>query len=83
MLPNWATKHTELKSSQNVTLQLLWREYKQANPSGYAYSWYCELCRGWQRQLDVVWRQEHRAWGKMFVDYAGQTVGVTDPTTGR
>jgi hypothetical protein len=46
-----------------VTLQLLWEEYKQANPSGYAYSWYCELYREWQRQVDVVLRQEHRARG--------------------
>ena len=82
MLPDCAAIHKELKSRQNVTLQLLWEEYKQANPSGYAYSWYCELYRGWQRQLDVVLRQEHRAGEKMFVDYAGQTVGVTDPKTG-
>jgi transposase len=60
----------------------LWEEYKQANPLGYAYSWYCELYREWQRQLDVVLRQEHRAGEKTFVDYAGQTVPVTDPKSG-
>jgi transposase len=81
-LPDCAAIHRELKSRQNVTLQLLWEEYKQVNPSGYAYSWYCELYREWRRQLDVVLRQEHRAGEKMFVDYAGQTVGVTDPETG-
>ena len=82
MLPDCAAIHKELKSRQNVTLQLLWEEYKQANPEGYAYSWYCELYREWRRQLDVVLRQEHRAGEKMFVDYAGQTVAVTDPKTG-
>ena len=41
--------HKELKSRKNVTLQLLWEEYKQAHPQGYAYSWYCELYRAWQR----------------------------------
>lgn len=30
----------------------------------------------------MVLQQEHRAGEKMFVDYAGQTVGVTDPKTG-
>jgi transposase len=61
MLPDCTAIHKELKSRRNVTLQLLWEEYKQANPSGYAYSWYCELYREWQRQVDVVLRQEHRA----------------------
>lgn len=81
-LPDGAAIHKELKSRKNVTLQLLWEEYKQAHPEGYAYSWYCELYREWQRQLDVVLRQEHRAGEKTFVDYAGQTVPVTDPTSG-
>jgi hypothetical protein len=60
-LPDCAAIHKELKSRKNVTLQLLWEEYKQANPLGYAYSWYCELYREWQRRLDVVLRHEHRA----------------------
>src|SRR3984885_10531061 len=81
-VPDCAAIHKELKSRRNVTLQLLWEEYKQANPSGYAYSWYCELYREWQRQVDVVLRQEHRAGEKMFVDYAGQTVPVTDRKSG-
>jgi transposase/DNA replication protein DnaC len=80
-LPDCAAIHRELKSRKNVTLQLLWEEYKQAHPLGYNYSWYCELYREWQRQL-VVLLQEHRAGEKMFVDYAGQTVPVTDPRTG-
>jgi len=81
-LPDCAAIHRELKSGKNVTLQLLWEEYKQANPLGYAYSWYCELYRDWKRRLDVVMRQEHRAGEKTFVDYAGQTVPVTDPQSG-
>ena len=82
-LPDCAAIHRELKSRKNVTLQLLWEEYKQANPLGYAYSWYCELYREWQRQLDVVLRQEHRAGEKTFVDYAGQTVAGDGPEDGR
>jgi transposase len=81
-LPDCAAIHRELKSRKNVTLQLLWEEYKQAHPLGYAYSWYCELYREWQHRLDVVLRHEHRAGEKMFVDHAGQTVPVTDPKTG-
>jgi transposase len=77
-----AAIHRELRSRKNVTLQLLWEEYKKATPLGYAYRWYCELYREWQRRLDVVMRQEHRAGEKTFGDYAGQAVRVTDPKSG-
>ena len=42
-LPDFTVIHKELKSRQNVTLQLLWEEYHQAYPEGYNYSWFCEL----------------------------------------
>jgi transposase len=81
-LPDCAAIHKELKSRKNVTLQLLWEEYKEAYPLGYNYSWYCDQYREWRRKLDVVLRQEHRAGEKTFVDHAGQTVPVIDPKTG-
>ena len=81
-LPDFTVVHRELKSRQNVTLQLLWEEHHQAHPDGYNYSWFCELYRNWARDLDVVLRQEHRAGEKTFVDHAGQTVSVIDAKTG-
>jgi transposase len=80
-LPDWTAIHKDLKSRKNVTLQLLWEEYRQAYPEGYAYSW-CERYGKWEHRLDVVLRHERRAGEKMFVDHAGQTVPVTDPKTG-
>ncbi len=47
-----------------------------------AYSRFCELYAQWRGQLDVVMRQSHRAGEKLFVDYAGQTVDIVDPTSG-
>ena len=67
---------------KNVTLFLLWQEYREANPDGYQYSWFCEHYRAWQGKLDLVMRQDHRAGEKLFVDYAGHTVPVIDRTTG-
>ena len=80
-LPDWQQIHDELKGKY-VTLFLLWQEYRQANPEGYQYSWFCERYRAWQGKLDLVMRQDHRAGEKLFVDYAGQTVPVIDRTTG-
>ncbi len=61
---------------------LLWSEYSQANSQGYGYSRFCDLYRAWAKTLDVVMRQSHKAGEKMFVDYAGMTMGVVDRKTG-
>ncbi|MCA1636306.1 MAG: IS21 family transposase, partial [Acidobacteria bacterium] len=80
--PNFAAIHQELKR-KGVTLQLLWEEYAACNPdAAYQYSWFCELYGEWRQRLRVSMRQTHRAGEKLFVDYCGQTVTVTDPSTG-
>lgn len=80
---NWAEVQKELKSHKGVTLQLLWEEYLERNPEdGYSRSQFCALYREWRGQIDVTMRQDHLAGEKLFVDYAGVTVPVTDPKTG-
>ena len=81
-MPEWEQVHRELKRKKSVTLQLLWYEYKQANPDGIQYSQFCAHYREWVRKLDVVMRQTHRAGEKMFVDFAGETVPIVDPGSG-
>ena len=80
-LPEWTQVHRELRL-KDVTLALLWEEYKAAHPQGLQYSRFCERYRAWASTLDAVMRQEHRAGEKMFVDYAGRTVAVVDRETG-
>ncbi len=81
-LPDWAVVHKELRK-KGVTLMLVWHEYREAHPEGYAYSQFCELYRRWQRTIDVVMRQEHKAGERLFVDFPGMTVPVYDPVTGQ
>ena len=69
--------HSELRK-KSVTLMLLWQEYKAQHPDGYQYSQFCHLYRQWAGRIDPVMRQEHRAGEKLFVDYAGQTLGIYD-----
>lgn len=80
--PDWASLHNELLTHNNLTLMLLWQEYKEREPSGYQYSQFCDLFRDWRGKLDLSMRQEHHAGEKMFVDYCGQTVPIVDPATG-
>jgi len=81
-LPAMEYIHKEL-SRKGVTLHLLWLEYRAVNPDGYQYSQFCLLYRQWLGKLDVCLRQTHRAGEKLFVDYAGQTIPVTDPVSGQ
>jgi transposase len=81
-VPDWAKVQRELRR-KGVTLQLLWLEYKAVHAAeGYQYTQFCEHYGRWRDQLDPVLRQEHRAGEKTFIDYAGQTMPVVDPTTG-
>jgi len=68
---------------KHVTLQLLWYEYRQSNPDGYQYSYFCELYQKWRKSLSISMRQEHLAGEKAFIDYAGQTVPIFNPDTGK
>jgi len=79
--PDWDYVHRELKR-RHMTLMLLWTEHKQAHPDGYQYSWFCERYRSWTAKLDPVMRQEHKAGERLFIDWAGDTIGVVDPDTG-
>lgn len=80
-LPDHLRIHQELRK-KGVTLQLLWEEYQQANPQGYRYTQFCEHYHRWSKTLDPVMRQAHKAGEKLFVDYAGMTMGVVDRSTG-
>jgi transposase len=80
-MPDLEYLYREMKK-KSVTLQLLWYEYKQANPDGYQYSQFCNLYRQWVKKLDLTLKQEHRAGEKLFIDYAGQTVSIVDSKTG-
>jgi transposase len=79
--PDWLKVHEELKN-KDVTKDLLWQEYKEQHPQGYQYTRFCQLYNKWLGKLDLVMRQDHKAGEKLFVDYCGSTVSITDPNTG-
>jgi transposase len=76
-LPDWAYIHKEL-GRRSVTLRLLWQEYRERFPEGYAYTQFCEYYHRWAETLDPVMRHRHPPGEKMFVDWAGQTVPIQE-----
>jgi transposase len=79
--PDLAWIHRELRRP-NVTLALLWEEYRAGAADGMGYSWFCDLYREWSGRLKPTLRQVHPAGEKLFVDFAGQTLDVVDGLTG-
>jgi transposase len=80
-MPDWGWVHRELRRP-DVTLALLWEEYRAGAADGFGYSWFCDLYRAWAGRLKPTMRQIHVAGERMFVDFAGRTAEVVDATTG-
>ena len=59
-MPDWAWGHRELRRT-NVTLALLWEEYRTGSADGFGYSWFCGLYRVWLGRLKPTLRQVHVA----------------------
>ena len=79
--PDFAALHAEL-ARPGVTRLLLWTEYKATRPDGWQYSVFCDRYRRWLATQELVLRQNHAPGDKVFVDYAGHTVPITDPHSG-
>ncbi len=71
----------ELKKT-GVTLQLLWEEYKAVHEGHYGYSQFCHHFYHWRKEKKVSMRMEHKAGDKLYVDFAGKKLAVTNPGTG-
>jgi transposase len=81
-LPDWAQVHRELHRGRHVTLRLLWLEWRQDQPEGWGYTQFCVHYRTWLGAQDVVMRLSWPAGARMFVDYCGDKVPLSDPGTG-
>ena len=84
VLPDFARMHVEMRR-KGVTLTLLWEEYCDAHPGqrvwgrSQFFDHYKKFCKTLKRSM----RQSHRAGEKLFVDFAGPTLGLADGTRGQ
>jgi transposase len=79
VVPDYGRIHHELRR-KGVTLMLLWEEYQAeyAEQQTWRYTQFCEHYRNFAKTLKRSMRQIHRAGEKLFIDFAGPTVGLTD-----
>ncbi len=76
-VPDWGEVHREMRR-RDVTMALLWEEHRAAAPDGFGYSWFCDLYREWVGRLKPTLRQVHPAGERLFVDFAGRTMEVSE-----
>jgi transposase len=79
--PNLNYIFNEMKK-KNVTLMLLWEEYKRDNPDGLMYTQFCERYRNFKKTNQITMHIEHKAGEEMQVDWAGSTLPYIEPSTG-
>jgi transposase len=75
-------KLLEELSRTGVTRQLLWEEYKSANPSGYEYTQFCEHLARYNLRNKATMHFTHRPADYLQVDFAGKSLQIIDPNTG-
>lgn len=65
-----------------MTRLRLWSRYKIDNPKGYNYSSFCHHFQQWQKSSKASMHFEHKSGDKMFVDFTGKTLHITNRETG-
>jgi transposase len=65
-----------------VTRRLLWEEYRGEHPDGYGYSQFCNHFQVWISGQELSMHIEHKAGDKLFVDFTGKRLAITDRLTG-
>ena len=78
LLPHYAKE----LARPHVTRILLWEDYRQNHPDGYGKTQFFYHLRQHQLLQQGYQPQEHKAGEKVFVDYAGDSMYLTDADSG-
>ncbi len=79
--PDWSLIHEELKK-RDITLELLWDEYRSAVPDGVSYAQFTRNYRTWQKRCKLSLRFVYQPGEMLFVDFCGKTMPIINADTG-
>lgn len=74
--------YSEELKKPHVTIQKLWEEYITENPTGFGRSQFCYYFQNWRKSCELTMHIEHKYGDKMFVDFTGKHLFITDRKTG-
>jgi len=79
--PDWNEVRVEL-TKKGMTRRLLWEEYKEKEPALYSYSQFNRYYKKFVKTINPSMRQVHYSGDKLFIDYSGLTMPITNQITG-
>lgn len=65
-----------------VTIHHQWEKYITENPDGFQISQFRLHYKIWAKRANPVMHMEHKSGDKMYVDYAGKTLFITEKESG-
>ncbi len=81
LISHFTYAQTELHKT-GVTRQMLWLEYKEQHPEGYAYSRYCYHFNNFLKHKDLSMHLEYEAGDVVMIDFAGKKLSYIHFDTG-
>lgn len=79
--PRFTHYEKELKKV-GATMLTLWEAYRLEVPDGYGYTQFRKHLRDYLKQTKISLHWEHKFGDKLFVDYTGKKLPVTDRVSG-
>ena len=67
---------------KGMTITLLWQQYRTIYPHGYAVTQFYKYYRHYAKRVQPVMHLEHKAGDKVFIDFAGEKLSITDKDSG-
>lgn len=65
-----------------VTIYRTWEQYIALHPHGFKSTQFRYYYKIWAKQVNPVMHMNHKSGDKMYIDYAGKTLAVTDKKSG-
>jgi transposase len=71
----------ELKRT-GMNRRILWEAYRKEFPDGFQYTQFCFYYNQWKARVNPTMHMDHKAGDKLYVDFAGEKLSITDKETG-
>ena len=71
----------ELKRT-GMNRRILWEAYRKEFPDGFQYTQFCFYYNQWKARVNPTMHLDHKAGDKLYVDFAGEKLCITDKETG-
>ncbi len=67
---------------KGMTITMIWEQYRAIHPQGYAITQFYKYYRHFIKRAQPVMHIEHKAGDKMYIDFTGEKLSITDKDSG-